>query len=73
MVEIGAETLSVYPNPAADVLYLEGIENEMVSIYDAMGRLVMQQVYTENLDVSSFAKGVYAVKTGKGIVKFIKE
>lgn len=73
VVEISAETLSVYPNPAADVLYLEGIENEMISIYDAMGRLVMQQVYTENLDVSSFAKGVYAVKTEKGIVKFIKE
>ena len=73
VVEISSETLSVYPNPATDILYLDGVDNEMVSIYDAMGRLVMQQVYNGNLDVSTLATGVYAVKTGKGIVKFIKE
>lgn len=72
VVEISSETLSVYPNPATDVIYLEDVENEMISIYDAMGRLVIQQVYTESIDVSSLAKGVYAVKTQKGIVRFVK-
>lgn len=73
VVEISSETLSVYPNPATDVIYIEGAENEMVRVYDATGRLVMQQVYNGNLDVSTLAKGVCAVKTGKGIVKFVKE
>ena len=73
VVEISSETLSVYPNPATDILYLEVAENEMISICDAMGRLVMQQVYNKKLDVSSLAKGVYAVKTGNQITKFVKE
>ena len=73
VVEISSETLSVYPNPATDVIYIEGAENEMVSIYDATGRLVMQQVYTGQLNVSTLPKGVYAVKSGKGMIKFVKE
>lgn len=73
VVEISSETLSVYPNPATDVIYIEGAENEMVRVYDATGRLVMQQVYNGNLDVSGLAKGVYAVKTGNQITKFVKE
>ena len=56
----------------ADAFNLEGVENEVISVYDATGRLVMQQVYNYNLDVSGLAKGVYAVKTQKGIVKFVK-
>lgn len=73
VVEISSETLSVYPNPATDVIYIEGAENEMVRVCDATGRLVMQQVYNGNLDVSGLAKGVYAVKTGNQITKFVKE
>lgn len=73
VVEISSETLSVYPNPATDVIYIEGAENEMVRVYDATGRLVMQQVYNGNLDVSTLAKGVCAVKTGNQITKFVKE
>lgn len=73
VIEISSETLSVYPNPTTDVLNIEGVDNEMISIYDATGRLVLQQIYNENLDVSTLAKGVYAVKTGIGIVKFVKE
>lgn len=73
VVEISSETLSVYPNPATDVIYIEGAENEMVRVYDATGRLVMQQVYNGNLDVSGLAKGVYTVKTAKEVVKFVKE
>lgn len=73
VIEISSESLSVYPNPTTDILYLDGVDNEMVSIYDAMGRLVMQQVYNGNLNVSSLAKGFYAVKTSNQITKFVKE
>lgn len=73
VIEISSESLSVYPNPTIDILYLDGVDNEMVSIYDAMGRLVMQQVYNGNLDVSGLATGVYAVKTSNQITKFVKE
>lgn len=68
-----AEVLSVYPNPAKDVIIIETAEGEAVSVYDATGHLVMQQVYVGQLDVRGLEDGVYTVKTVNGIVKFMKE
>ena len=73
---IGEHTMApitLYPNPAKDVVYLEGAEDEMVSVYDATGRLVMQQVYNGQLNVSTLEKGLYAVTTGKRTARFVKE
>ena len=70
--ENNMKILSVYPNPAKDVLVINCVEGETVSVYDATGRLVIEQVYAGQLDVRSLAKGVYTVKTSKGMVKFIK-
>lgn len=64
--------LSVYPNPAKDVLHIYCAEGETVIVFDAAGRLVMQQVYAGQIDVRGLEKGVYAVKTANGIVKFVK-
>lgn len=71
--ENDVELLSVYPNPTDDFIIVEAVEGEMVSVYDATGRLIMQQVYVGQLDVRGLAKGVYSVKTANGIVKFVKE
>lgn len=72
VVEVSSNTLSVYPNPTKDLLYIEGADQEMVSIYDAKGRLVMQQIYTGPLLISSLEKGLYIVTTSKGSVKLTK-
>ncbi len=66
------ESLSVYPNPAKDVIYIDAAEGETISIYDASGRLVMQKSYSENLNISTLPKGIYTVKTTKNTAKFIK-
>nr|WP_297307119.1 S8/S53 family peptidase [uncultured Flavobacterium sp.] len=69
------DKLSVYPNPATDVVNISAdyasIENASVAIYDMLGK----QVYLNNsmfgfsnegtIDVSSFSRGVYIVKISK--------
>ena len=71
--EITKTTLTVYPSPASDVLYLESIHNEMVSVYDVTGRLVMQAFYKDQLPIEHLESGVYMVSTSLGVLKFIKK
>lgn len=63
--------LSVWPNPAHHVLNIEGAEGEMVTVCDAMGRLVLQQQYKDKLDVSSLVPGVYAVSVAGSTMRFV--
>lgn len=72
VAENNAITLSVYPNPAKDLLFVECAEGETVSVYDATGRLVMRETYTGQLDVASLESGVYAVATAQGVARFLK-
>ncbi len=58
------ETFNIVPNPAVDVVTLVGINNEMVTVYDAAGRLVLSQLSNGTLNVSSLESGVYVVKAG---------
>jgi hypothetical protein len=69
-------TLQVYPNPARDELHVVlTTVNAMVSIYNSVGQK-MEEVRvsgTEHrFDISSYAAGLYFVKTGNTVAKFIK-
>ncbi len=44
-------------------------QEEMVTIYDAMGHLVLQQPYGKALDVSGLTPGIYTVKVSARSVK----
>ena len=52
--------LSIYPNPAKDVLTINGIYNS-VEIYDIYGKLVLSSNAKQTINVSSLADGVYFV------------
>lgn len=67
-----AESLNVYPNPVNDKLFIDGVEGAMVRIYDSMGRMLMEEQYQGNIDVSKLAQGVYAASVGSRTVKFVK-
>ena len=76
VVEIGAGTLSVYPNPVKDMLYINGLEqNTEVSIYNALGALVkVANVGSEEaIDVSELPTGLYIARFGENSVRFTKE
>ena len=73
VTESSTESLNVYPNPANDMLYIDGVEGETVRVYDNIGRLVKQEQYNGHLDVSGLAQGIYAVTVGERTVKFVKK
>lgn len=73
VAEQASEQLIVRPNPTSDMLFIEGVDSELVSVYDNTGRMVLQEKYNGHLDVSTLAKGVYAVKVAGKTMKFLKD
>lgn len=73
-------TIGIYPNPTADILYIKGIGSfEKAEIYNMAGQKVKSLTVTEHqIDVSSLSKGDYILKLSeKGgkeqSYKFIKK
>ena len=64
--EATSTTLSIYPNPANDVV---NVGEDVVYIYDLCGKLVMQG--SGSLDVTSLSEGMYFVKSGNDCSKLI--
>ncbi len=57
--------LSVYPNPASDVVCIDGIDADSckeIVIYDLAGRAVKQYHYCNALNVSELQNGVYILR-----------
>ena len=74
--ENGMGAVSLYPNPANDKLFLEGLKEECeISIYNTMGTKVnttMLQGDSE-INVSDLPSGLYLVRIGdRRTLKFIK-
>jgi Secretion system C-terminal sorting domain/Beta-propeller repeat len=66
------DTFSVYPNPVKDILYFS--EEIKVDVYSISGQLLFSGLPKNNqLDFSSYAKGMYILKTENGVKKIIKE
>lgn len=58
---IAASTVKLYPNPALDLVNIEGKDLTKVVMTDMLGRKVLDVPYTKTLDISSLSKGVYQV------------
>ncbi|MCB0696391.1 MAG: Omp28-related outer membrane protein [Chitinophagaceae bacterium] len=66
---VNGNSLKIYPNPANDMINVEGLNGEQnITILDVTGRVVLSSasVDTRNqvmtIDVSSFARGAYILK-----------
>lgn len=75
----GLNGISVYPNPFTNNLTItlkDANENASLRIYDTQGRMVRQvQVneFTQRLDLSGLADGVYLMRFGNGeVIKVVK-
>jgi len=60
----GIPNLTLYPNPASDILQLNGLQNQaLVTIYDVAGKLVLQVEVDKNsnnsINTASLAPGFY--------------
>jgi len=66
--------LALYPNPAANIFYINTTEKATVSMYDLAGRLVVSQDYTTaGINVGHLGKGVYVVETQIGNSKDVQK
>ncbi len=78
--EIAPATLKVYPNPANDVLMIEGLPGNtasMLQVYDLAGKLLLQQAESNNINIAQLAAGIYVVQasyqTNKQQLRFVKQ
>ncbi len=71
--------ISVYPNPASDLLTLEGdfSKTEEIQITNSFGQVIWKERDIQGnqvqIDISSFAKGLHLAKVGSAVYKFVKE
>ena len=71
--------VQVYPNPVSNHLnmVIEGIRPQSYQVLDALGRVVAFGNYTNRIDVSRMAPGIYSLllkfDNGFGAVKFVKQ
>ena len=70
--EHSSARLVAWPNPVGHALFLEGVDDEIVNVYDNTGRMVLQEHYNGHLNVSALPKGVYMVTAAGRTVKFVK-
>lgn len=69
--------ISVYPNPARDIINIESSENSKLSIYDIQGKFVDTMDITSNttsIDMSYLSRGTYTLvfEANGGLAKRMK-
>ena len=70
-------TISIYPNPVNDKLYIQGLLNPTkISVYNVLGKEVLLVKNTNNINVAKLPSGVYIIRISDGVGqtnrKFIK-
>jgi surface protein len=56
-------TISIYPNPVKDKLNIQGLSSPTkVSIYNVLGKLVLSETTTSEIDIEGLQSGIYIVK-----------
>jgi hypothetical protein len=71
-------SVSLYPNPASDFVFVSGIDGEFdYEILDIAGRIQTTGTASERISVSNLSKGIYVICIKDGILthnlRFIKE
>ena len=66
-------TINVYPNPSSNIIYVEGSENNLISVYNIYGQNIYTAKNTKKIDINSWKNGIYFVKSNNQIIKFIKQ
>ena len=62
----------IYPNPTQDVLIINGIEVQVLRVFDLQGHLLKTEKGTQ-INVSNLSEGIYLLQLGTQVVRFIKK
>jgi hypothetical protein len=78
--EVSSETFfHVYPNPAKETLTVVLNRNEKIIVTNLLGETVIEKNFSVGtkekieLDVTSLVSGIYLIKAGNAVQKFLKE
>lgn len=63
---ISENAIRIYPNPASDVLYVEGSENAKVMLTSVSGKVIRSEENINSMDVSALPAGVYLITVQTG-------
>ena len=71
---ISADNVTIYPNPTNYELTITNYDGNSVEICDITGKIVMNcQLSTANsINVSALSQGIYFLKAGNSVQKFVK-
>ena len=67
-------SLTLYPNPAADSIFIEGLEDGIhteIEILDLHGRRALRGTYNGSFDVSALSGGYYLLRVEQGSLREI--
>ena len=68
----GDKTIYIYPNPTQDVLIVNGIDTQVLRVFDMQGRLLKQEKGNQ-VSVGDLADGTYLLQVGTQVTRFIKK
>ncbi|MEL6972560.1 MAG: T9SS type A sorting domain-containing protein, partial [Bacteroidota bacterium] len=70
----GPTNVKVFPNPAHNFLYLEGLDGERVEITNGQGRTVLRHTYQAGspIPVAQLPAGLYFLRTSAGVLRWVK-
>jgi hypothetical protein len=65
--------IEISPNPASNYVCINGeSESDKIEIYSIFGINIIKSEYKDKIDVSALAPGMYFVRIGYKVSKFIK-
>jgi hypothetical protein len=71
-----SKDLIIYPNPARDYIEIQSSEGARITIYNSIGEIVLsvQQTYSsfQRINVNTLVSGIYFIKVGYSVKKFVK-
>ena len=73
--QFNEKSILVIPNPIKDEFIIEGIEMSTLTIYDNLGRLVLEKKVkgSENININNFKSGIYTIKISSNENTLIKK
>ncbi len=69
MKEIAGQDVSVYPNPASEIIEIDGANEGMVRILNVLGNVIIERnIYSshEQINIASLPEGVYLIEVYNG-------
>ena len=76
---LSGNSLDVYPNPTTSKLIVNSTQTQNITITNTLGQTVMDKKLSPNtkeemeLDISFLPHGIYFLKAGDVVKKFVKE